>query len=124
MSPAGLNRGDCRWHTISYIFMSCWPVLSGTMHDAFYISRHVYLFWWETCACCRQGSITTARNNCSLIKDPLKEARILKSICNKHMVVMKAVCENPLAMMLARICVFRFCTIRSGRSWKLSTGLF
>ena len=56
------------------------------------ISCHVYLFWWETCAYCRQGSITTARNNYS--------ARILKSIRNKHIVVMKTVCENPLAMML------------------------
>ena len=56
------------------------------------ISCHVYLFWRETCAYCRQGSITTARNNYS--------ARILKSIRNKHIVVMKTVCENPLAMML------------------------
>ena len=54
------------------------------------ISCHVYFFWRETCSCCRQGCITTARN---------KEARILKSMRNKHIVVMKAVCEDPLAMM-------------------------
>ena len=75
------------------------------------ISCHVYLFWWETCAYCRQGSITTARNNYS--------ARILKSILNKHIVVMKTVCENPLATMLEYV-FFRFCTIRAGRPCKLS----
>ena len=34
------------------------------------------------------------------LKDPLTEARILKSMRNKHVVIMKVVCENPLGMVL------------------------
>lgn len=42
-----------------------------------------------------QRSVKAARNNYSL-----KEAQILKSIHDKHVVVMKAVCENSLGMVL------------------------
>ena len=96
MSPTGLNRGYRRWHT-NYILMNCWPVLSGRMRDAFYLLSRVSLLAGNLC-------VLQPRKHHDREKQPfLKEARILKSMRNKHMVVMKAVCENPLVMMLGYV---------------------
>ena len=83
---------------LNHILMSCWPVLSGIMRDAFYLLSRVPLL---------AGNLRVlpprkhhGREKQLFLKDPLEEVRILKSMRNKRIVVMKAVCENPLDMML------------------------
>ena len=84
--------------------MSCWPVFSGRMRDAFYLLSRVSLLAGNLC-------VLSPRKHHDREKQLfLKEMRILKSMRNKHIVVMKAVCENPLAMMLEYV-FFRFCSI-------------
>lgn len=93
VSPAGLNRGDHWWHS-DYILTSCWPILSGRMPDAFYLLPRLPLLAGNL-------SVLPPRKHHDRKKQLfLNEAQILKSMHNKHIVGMKAVCETPLAMML------------------------
>lgn len=89
--------------------MNCWPVLSGRMGDAFYLLSRVSLLAGNLCVL--QPRKHHDREKQLFLKDPLQEARILKSMRNKHIVVMKVVCENRLAMMLEYVC-FDFAPFR------------
>ena len=78
--------------------MSCWPVLSGTIRDAFYLLPPASLLVGNLCVLPPRKH--QDRDKQLFLKGPLKEARILKSMRNKYITIMKVVCENPLAMML------------------------
>ena len=78
--------------------MSCWPVLSGRMRDAFYLLSPASLLVGNLCVLPPRKH--QDREKQLFLKDALKDAQILKSMRNKHIVIMKVVCENPLAIML------------------------
>ena len=63
------------------------------MRDAFYLLSRVTLLAGSLCV------LPPRKHNDREEQRFLKEAQMPKSIRNKHIVVMKAVCENPLFMM-------------------------
>ena len=112
-----MSPGDHQWHT-SYILMSCWPVLSGRMHDAFYLLSHVSLLVGNLCVLPPRKHHDHEKQ--LFLKDPLKEAQILKSMSNKHIVVIDESCLWKSSCHDARVRVFWFFTIQAGRSCKLT----
>ena len=68
------------------------------MRDAFYLLSPASLLVRNLCVLPPRRH--QDREKQLFFKDPLKEARIVKSMRNKHIVIMKDVCENTLAMML------------------------